>query len=148
MSTFETLTLHFNWDNTIPLVRVFSELEQLSISNESVLQRIRIDLECPYFLTGNELLRRLDGIDNIRWEGLSRLWLLEVGINMTWGMLGVPDEPQVLSYIGDLERGICDKFKRIKNRGVVEVRVTLYINDERPGGEYVDPAVSWERFIT
>jgi len=150
VSTLKTLTLLFTWDEDIPLVGILAELEELSLFDGSALQKIRIDLDCHDYSTDSELLERLDGIDNnIYWAGLSRLWLLEVNVNKYYiDTEEITGESQRAVKIGYLERGVCDKFKRIKDRANVEVLVTAYLESERPGGQVFDPSMYWEEFDT
>jgi len=150
VSTLKTLTLLFTWDQYTPLLEILAELEDLSLSNGSALQKIRIDLDCRDYSTDSELLERLDGIDNsIHWEGFPRLWLLEVNLNKYYiDTEEITDESQRVVKIGYLERGVRDKFKRIKDRANVEVLVTAYLESERPGGQVFDPSMSWEEFDT
>jgi len=144
VSTLKTLTLLFSWDEDIPLAGILVELEELSLFDGSALQKIRIDLDCHNYLTDSEVLERLDGIDNnVHWAGFCRLWSLEVNVSKYFiDMEEITGESQRAVKIGYLERGVRDKFKRIKGRVDVEVLVTVYIKSKRPRG-----TMSWEEFI-
>ena len=126
-----------------------AELEELSLFDGSALQKIRIDLDCRNYSTDSELLERLDGIDNkIHWAGFSRLWLLEVNVNKYFiDTEEFTSESQRVVKIGYLERGVREKFKRIKDRANVEVLITVYLKNERPGGQVFEHTMSWEEFI-
>ena len=76
-----------------------------------------------------------------------RLWLLEVNFNKYYIDTGeITGEFQRAVKIGYLERGVRDRFKRIKDQAKVEVLVTVYLEGERPGGQVFYPSMSWEEF--
>jgi len=148
LSTLETLTFLFPWDYSIPLAGILAELEELSLSDASALQKIRIDLDCSDMSTRSKLLKRLEEIDNkVHWAGFPRLWSLEVNIDVPYiDVEDVPEESKRAAIIEDLENGIRDKFRRIKDREGMEVLITVYFEGKRPGGEVFNPTISWEVF--
>jgi len=58
------------------------------------------------------------------------------------------DEPKPSTFNGDLERDVCEIFRRAINRADVEISVTIYLNSTRSGGDAFRPALSWEQFAT
>ena len=147
LSTLKTLTISFIFHSFIRPVGISAELRELSLSNESALERIRFDLQCETGLTSVAYLKSVK-LDQVQWSGFSRLRLLEVEIDMFMGGVGLPAEPEPSVINGDLERDIRDIFRRAMNREDVEVSVTLYLNSTRPGGDTFRPVFSWERFAT
>jgi len=146
LSTLKTLAFCFIFHGFTPTVGISEELRELSLSNRSVLQRIRLDLQCDSGLTGGAgLLGYLEDLDlkHVQWSGFSRLLLVEVEVDVFAGGAGALAESYTL-----LERAMCEIFRRAMNRADVEVSVTLYLNGIRPGGDTFRPAVSWERFTT
>ena len=141
LSTLETLTFLSPWDYSIPLAGILAELEELSLSDASALQKIRIDLDCSDMSTRSKLLKRLEEIDNkVHWAGFPRLWSLEVNIDVPYiGVEDVPEESKRAAIIEDLENGIRNKFRRIKDREGMEVLITVYFKGKRPGGEVFNP---------
>jgi len=151
LATLKTLTIFFIFYNFILPVGISAELRELSLSNGSVLERIRFDLQCETGLTSAaSLFRYLKWfkLDQVQWSGFNRLRLLEVEIDMFMGGVGLPAEPEPSTFNGDLERDVCEIFRRAMNREDVEISVTLYLNSTRPGGDTFRPVLSWERFAT
>ena len=147
LSTLKTLTISFIFHSFVLPVGISAEFRELSLSNESALERVRFDLQCESGLTSLAYLKSFK-LDQVQWSGFSRLRLLEVEIDMFMGGVGLPAEPEPSVINGDLERDIRDIFRRAMNREDVEVSVTLYLNSTRPGGDTFRPILSWERFAT
>jgi len=151
LSTLKTLTIFFIFYSFLLPVGIAAELRELSLSNGSVLERIRFDLQCETGLTSAAgLFRYLKSIklDQVQWSGFSHLRLLEVKVDMFRGIEGLLAEPEPSTSNGDLERDVREIFGRAMNRADVEVSVTLYLNSKRPGGDTFRPVLSWERFAT
>jgi len=147
LSTLKTLTISFIFHSFVLPVGISAELRELSLSDESALERIRFDLQCETGLTSVAYLKSFE-LDQVQWLGFSRLRLLEVEIDMFMGGVGLPAEPEPSVINGDLEKDVRDIFRRAMNREDVEVSVTLYLNSTRPGGDTFRPVLSWERFAT
>jgi len=151
LSTLKILTIFFIFYSFLLPVGIAAELRELSLSNGSVLERIRFDLQCETGLTSAaSLFRYLKSVklDQVQWSGFSRLRLLEVKVDMFRGIEGLLAEPEPSTFNGDLERDVREIFGRAMNRADVEVSVTLYLNIKRPGGDAFCPVLSWERFAT
>jgi len=67
---------------------------------------------------------------------------------MFMGSEGLLAEPKPSTFNGDLERDVCEIFRRAMSQADVEISVTIYLNSTRPGGDTFRPALSWERFAT
>ena len=147
LSTLKTLTISFIFHSFVLPVGISAEFRELSLSNESALERVRFDLQCESGLTSLAYLKSFK-LDQVQWSGFSRLRLLEVEIDMFMGGVGLPAEPEPSVINGDLEKDVRDIFRRAMNREDVEVSVTLYLNSTRPGGDTFRPVFSWERFAT
>ena len=151
LSTLKTLTIFFIFHSFILPVGIAAELRELSLSNGSVLERIRFDLQCETGLTSAaSLFRYIKSLklDQVQWSGFSRLRLLDVEVDMFMGSEGLLAEPKPSTFNGDLERDVCKIFRRAMNQADVEISVTIYLNSTRPGGDTFHPALSWARFAT
>jgi len=105
LSTLKTLTISFIFHSFIRPVEISAELRELSLSNESALERVRFDLQCETGLTSVAYLKSFE-LDQVQWSGFSRLRLLEVEIDMFMGGVGLPAEPELSVINGDLERDV------------------------------------------